>query len=77
MGGEVWSNLIMTPIALRVLGDSIEVVMEIISGTHGGGGMLEVTRNYRLLVTLPCLQTLRFACTEVFMSSSYTSDLSV
>lgn len=38
----------MTPIALRALEDSIEVVMEIISGTHGGGGMLEATRSHRL-----------------------------
>lgn len=38
----------MTPIALRALEDSIEVVMEIISGTHGGGGMLETTRSHRL-----------------------------
>lgn len=37
----------MTPIALRALEDSIEV-MEIISGTHGGGGMLEAARNHRL-----------------------------
>lgn len=38
----------MTPVALRVLEDSIEVLMEIISRTHGGGGMLEATRNHRL-----------------------------
>lgn len=62
----------MTPIALRVLEDSIEVVMEIISGTHGGGGMLEATRSHRLSG-----DTAMSSDSEVFMSSSYTGDLSV
>lgn len=62
----------MTPIALRVLEDSIEVLMEIISGTHGGGGKLEATRNRRLSGN-----TAMSSDSKVFMSSSYLGDLSV